>query len=148
VPAAGGGEAVARHVAARREQAEAARAALAAAAEVALDGPAAVPPPPIVTERPLAEGETRVPDVTGRTARASLVALRGAGLAGSLEGSGVVAHQEPAPGTVLARGGRVRVLLAAPDITDDSEDVPVQDVVAVAPIGVHGAGLAAPEVAQ
>ena len=55
------------------------------------------------------EGETRVPDLSGQTARGALTRLAEAGLRGRLLGSGVVQTQLPAAGAILPRGERVRV---------------------------------------
>ena len=55
------------------------------------------------------EGETRVPDLSGQTARGALTRLAEAGLRGRLLGSGVVQDQLPAAGSVLPLGERVRV---------------------------------------
>lgn len=64
--------------------------------------------------RALGESEARVPDLMGKTARASVMAIFGAGLVGSLEGSGRVVGQDPPPGMVVPTGTPVRVFLAPP----------------------------------
>jgi cell division protein FtsI (penicillin-binding protein 3) len=57
------------------------------------------------------DGRLRVPDLTGLSLRDALTTVQGAGLALSIEGSGRVLHQEPAPGTPLAAGERVALRL-------------------------------------
>jgi cell division protein FtsI (penicillin-binding protein 3) len=57
-------------------------------------------------------GEVRVPDLTGRSARAAMQRLATLGLVGEIEGSGLVAAQTPAAGATTAKGGSVRLLLA------------------------------------
>jgi cell division protein FtsI (penicillin-binding protein 3) len=77
---------------------------------------------PAVTERIPEEGEVRVPDVLGRTARGAVVALHGAGLAVHVAGSGLVVSQDPPPGEVVAAGAVVQTVLASPfeEPQDDS----------------------------
>ena len=125
VPPAGGGDALAeleREVRTRREAAATAEAASAARedAEPASDEPA-------VAEIEPGEGETRVPDVRGATARRAMVALAEAGLEPELEGTGVVVAQSPLAGTIAPRGALVRAVLERPTwdeaaIVDAPED--------------------------
>jgi len=60
------------------------------------------PPPP---------GYVRVPDATGMPAHDVVAALSKAGLAPRIEGSGRVVRQTPAPGSAVAKGSAVRVVL-------------------------------------
>jgi cell division protein FtsI (penicillin-binding protein 3) len=85
-----------------------AEAAAEAAASVALALAAAVP------EAPLADGERRVPDLLGKTARQALVAARARELQLVLSGTGLVASQIPAAGEVVKAGGTVSAQLAPP----------------------------------
>lgn len=59
----------------------------------------------------LAADQVEVPRLRGLGARASLLALRKAGLEGTLVGSGAVAEQSPEAGAVVARGANVHVVL-------------------------------------
>lgn len=63
---------------------------------------------------PLAQGERRVPDLLGQSARGALVAAAAAELSLVLRGSGVVVTQNPAPGEPLPAGSAIEVLLAPP----------------------------------
>ncbi|MFO0712326.1 MAG: penicillin-binding transpeptidase domain-containing protein [Sandaracinus sp.] len=96
-------------------------AAVGSAEESADEGVAA-----IETREP-GDGESRVPPLTGLTARAVMRALSEAGLAAELEGSGVVSSQEPSDGAIMPRGAVVHVVLARPAIP---EPEPVVDVAA------------------
>ncbi len=100
VPASDGGEALVAEARAQRERREASEREEA--------------PQPAVTRGTPSEGETTVPDLYGSTARAALVALRGASLAPEISGSGIVASMVPPPGAVVARGSEVRVVLEPP----------------------------------
>jgi cell division protein FtsI (penicillin-binding protein 3) len=62
----------------------------------------------------LAAGIVRVPDVLGKGARASLVALRRVGLSATLSGSGAVSEQTPEAGTAVAPGALVQLVLRRP----------------------------------
>ena len=56
-------------------------------------------------------GHWVLPDLSGRSMRAALSALQGAGLDLSVEGSGRVVDQEPSAGTPLAPGDAVHLVL-------------------------------------
>jgi cell division protein FtsI (penicillin-binding protein 3) len=58
-----------------------------------------------------ADGQLRIPDLTGLSLRDALSTVQGAGLALSFQGSGRVLQQSPAPGTALAAGDRVELHL-------------------------------------
>ena len=60
----------------------------------------------------LAAGERLVPDLAGRPAREAVQELAQRGFTVKLAGHGFVVGQEPAPGTVLPRGGVVRLTLS------------------------------------
>jgi cell division protein FtsI (penicillin-binding protein 3) len=62
----------------------------------------------------LAAGKVRVPDLLGKGARASLVALRRAGLTATLSGSGAVSEQTPVPGSAVEPGALVQLVLRRP----------------------------------
>ncbi|MBN8615773.1 MAG: transpeptidase family protein [Deltaproteobacteria bacterium] len=79
-----------------------------------------------------AEGETRVPGLTGLTARAVMRSLAEAGLTAQLEGSGVVAAQDPPDGSIATRGSIVRVVLGRPSIETEEAEV-VEEAPAPAP---------------
>jgi cell division protein FtsI (penicillin-binding protein 3) len=75
------------------------------------------PEPPTIAVAPARApeaGETTVPRVVGRTARAALVALDEQRLRGNLRGSGVVVGQTPAAGEVVSVGAIVEVELEPP----------------------------------
>jgi hypothetical protein len=55
-----------------------------------------------------------VPDLLGKGARASLVALRRAGLIATLSGSGAVSEQTPEPGSAVEPGALVQLVLRRP----------------------------------
>ena len=57
------------------------------------------------------DGRLRIPDLTGLSLRDALTTVQGAGLALSVEGSGRVLHQSPAPGTPLDSGARLELRL-------------------------------------
>lgn len=105
VPAATGGEALAEHTREerrrRRQLAQAEREAEAPDADADL-------------VLPLAEGEVRVPELEGRTARAALVTLRELGLRAVLTGSGQVHTQLPVAGQPIPRGETVHLTLRPP----------------------------------
>lgn len=75
----------------------------------------------------LAEDERRVPDLTGLHARAALTRAHAGGLSLSLEGSGVVVAQIPAPATVVKVGTDVAVTLAVPNHHTRRIDKPSPD---------------------
>jgi cell division protein FtsI (penicillin-binding protein 3) len=58
-----------------------------------------------------AEGQLRIPDLTGLSARDALVRLDGTGLGLSLRGSGQVVEQSPLAGTALDPGDAVALVL-------------------------------------
>jgi cell division protein FtsI (penicillin-binding protein 3) len=98
--------------------------------------PASPPAAPVVavTERVPAEGEARVPDVTGKTARSAVVALHGAGLAVNLAGTGAVVSQDPPAGDVVRAGTVVQVVLASPfELPRDDSSTLAMTAVEVAP---------------
>jgi cell division protein FtsI (penicillin-binding protein 3) len=94
-----------------RDLAREARASGAAPAEA----PAQIPA--IVLRAP-EEHETRVPTLAGKTARASIIALLREGLTPAVSGSGVVVSQDPAAGTIVPSGTRVRLTLGRPEIRE------------------------------
>jgi cell division protein FtsI (penicillin-binding protein 3) len=67
----------------------------------------------------LSEGQVRVPDLLGKTARAALRIAREQELGVLLSGSGVVVQQDPAPSSQAARGSRVTLVLEPPQPRDD-----------------------------
>lgn len=67
-----------------------------------------------VSTRPLGKGGVAVPALDGLSARAALRTLETVELLGEISGSGRVASQAPAPGAVVERGARVRIVLAPP----------------------------------
>lgn len=90
---------------------------LAGAANAALANEATASVPPVeAPEAPLVEGEARVPDLGGLSARAALVAAREAGFELRLEGSGVVVAQRPLARTSAAPATHVHVTLARPPV--------------------------------
>lgn len=140
VPATSGGEALVAHAREQRERelAERREARARRLAGATDETPVATGdgPHPAVTERVPVEGETTVPDVLGRTARAALVSLREAGVGVTLLGSGVVASTEPSAGAVVARGSRVAVVLAPPTYDNPAPPVPPREdqLAAVTPL--------------
>lgn len=66
------------------------------------------------TAQPLEAGNVRVPDLRGLGARASLVALKKAGLFATLSGSGAVSEQSPEAGAAVAEGAMVQLVLRRP----------------------------------
>ncbi len=136
VPAADGGQLLAQRARESREAARRARVELdqarSACRAARREGRRCEEPVPLAAELPatpiddrtLAQGETRVPEVGGRTARAALVVIAEAGLVADLEGSGVVASQSPASGEIVARGERVRVVLAPRALAGDEPPPP------------------------
>lgn len=127
VPASTGGEALAAHARMLEEREAAEQRAERQARRLARAGGAAGAQEPtgsgtgdameitdgIVPREPV-EGEVRVPDIAGATARATLVALRRAELGVELSGSGVVVSQVPIAGDIARQGAIVRVQLAPP----------------------------------
>lgn len=69
------------------------------------------------------EDETRVPDLTGATARRVLVGLDEVGLVGEIEGAGVVTSQTPAPRAIVPRGAVVHVVLERPGAIEEATTV-------------------------
>ncbi|MEZ4338881.1 MAG: penicillin-binding transpeptidase domain-containing protein [Sandaracinaceae bacterium] len=112
VPAETGGEALAEI---ERRLARAERAGATAAPE---------PVAEMVVEREPGPGEVVVPDVAGDTVRTALLELRRVGLRFHVEGTGVVFAQDPPPGSVVARGSAVRVMLERGDMRGDDEPPP------------------------
>lgn len=136
VPAETGGEALAelearrRRVRRARERAE--RQARANGEELT---PESEPEPvaEMVVEREPREGEVIVPDVAGRTIRAALLELRRVGLGFHVQGTGLVFAQDPTPGSVVARGTRVQLMLERPDLRGD--EPPAAPAAPAAPAG-------------
>jgi len=62
----------------------------------------------------LSQGEVRIPDATGLTARDALKVMAGAGLLPEIEGSGRLVRQTPAPGIAAAKGSSVRLVFEPP----------------------------------
>jgi cell division protein FtsI (penicillin-binding protein 3) len=56
------------------------------------------------------QGQARIPDLTGVPMRSALKQLSELGLLAHVEGSGLLAKQEPPPGTVAAKGSSVKLL--------------------------------------
>ena len=110
VAPAGGGEMLADHADEQgrrrrrleRRRREAERSAIADSTEASSD------------EHVIGEGEVALPDLLGKSARAALVALHGAGLVAQFSGHGVVSRQLPAPGSAVPAGSTVRVELEPP----------------------------------
>jgi cell division protein FtsI (penicillin-binding protein 3) len=136
VPAADGGQLLAQRAREARESARRARDELdrarSACRAARREGRHCEDPVPLAAELPttpiddrtLEAGETRVPEVGGRHARAALVAIAEAGLVADLEGSGVVASQAPAAGEIVARGEHVRLVLAPRAVAGDEPPPP------------------------
>jgi cell division protein FtsI (penicillin-binding protein 3) len=133
VPAEAGGEALVAHARERRErEADEARRRREARAEAGGepggepggDGADAAPDTALARAEPGA-GETRVPDVLGRTARGALRALREASLSVEITGTGLVDAVEPPVGAIVPVGASVLVLLTPPN----------REVLPVAPAG-------------
>ncbi len=59
----------------------------------------------------MADGSLRAPDLTGMSLRDALATIQGSGLSVSLQGSGRITQQYPAPGTPLTFGDAVEVTL-------------------------------------
>lgn len=116
VPAKHHGEALARRARKRRRARaeEAGQAAGNARDDTDKDDKAELPP--------LEEGERRVPDLLGLTARAAVTHTHREGLLVRLKGSGVVVSQSPAPAAVVAEGTKVEALLAAPSHLREQAD--------------------------
>ncbi len=96
------------------QAARAARKAATEAAAVAAAATAALVVPATTEEVALAEGERRVPDLIGKTARQALVVARKQDLQLVPSGTGLVASQNPPAGAVVPAGGSVSVQLAPP----------------------------------
>lgn len=74
--------------------------------------PAAAPPPPApMTVGPPLPASARVPDVQGFGARDAVRAVTAAGLVPEIEGSGKLVRQHPPPGSQVAKGSAVRLVL-------------------------------------
>jgi cell division protein FtsI (penicillin-binding protein 3) len=83
-------------------------------ASAAAQSAAPAPKPDAARQNKLAAGKVRVPDLLGKGARASLVALRRAGLIATLSGSGAVSEQTPEPGSAVEPGALVQLVLRRP----------------------------------
>ena len=68
------------------------------------------------------EGQVRVPDLLGKGARASVLALHQQGLSATLAGSGAVVEQSPEPGKLVARGAIITLMLKRPVRDDDKAE--------------------------
>jgi len=108
VPAQGGGEALDRFA---REQRRRRRANERALRQARREGRAEAEEPTPAIARTVPPGSVEVPDLSGETARAALVAAHDAGLAVHLEGTGLVVSQDPPAGEIAERGARLRVIL-------------------------------------
>lgn len=121
-----GGQALVRH---QREQRRARREEEAAAREARRSGRGADTDEDddelveYVPARDPEAGEALVPDLGGMSARQALVALRGAGLLPTLQGSGVVVSQNPPAASIVPAGARVRFVLDRPSAEVDDIDV-------------------------
>jgi cell division protein FtsI (penicillin-binding protein 3) len=81
------------------------------------DDPPVVPAPELAPRPARGEDATRgvpVPSLEGLPARAALRLLEACDLAADVRGTGRVTGQAPRPGQVVARGSRVRLVLAPP----------------------------------
>lgn len=116
VPADGTGDMLARHVESARVE-----------SPTAPSAPTAEAPTAAIEERAPQPGETRVPDVSGMSARRALVALSRAELQVEVEGSGLVVSQSPGANEVIARGSSVRVVLSPPSFHNDPPQAPVNE---------------------
>lgn len=136
VPRAGGGEALAlaqratqaRQAAARERERERRREVRRARREnrdvrPSFESQVAFVTERISTETP-GEGEVRVPDLSGHTARAVFETLHAKRLRVDLLGSGVVVEQLPVAGSVVPSGSRVQVTLAIPNWERDEAGIP------------------------
>lgn len=121
VPPSGGGEALAEYVA---ERARLARAAEADQESAVVAAPSESEETVAVAQREPGAGQARVPDLTGRAARACLVTLAEASLSAALEGSGIVVAQDPSPGDIVPAGTAVRLLLSRPNVGDRAPEPP------------------------
>jgi cell division protein FtsI (penicillin-binding protein 3) len=139
VPAATGGEALAAHAAERRRREREAERAMQEARRADPEGTEGAEPGPAITERMPTEGETRVPEVVGQTARGALVALHEAGLRAELSGTGLVSRLVPDAGDVVRRGTEVRVELTPPRYGRESDPVELPSG-ELAAAGVPGGG--------
>jgi cell division protein FtsI (penicillin-binding protein 3) len=75
----------------------------------------AAPAQAVVTpSAPLRAGEVRLPDLTGFPAREAIKTALGLGLVPSVEGTGRLARQEPAAGSVLPKGSSVKLVFEPP----------------------------------
>lgn len=110
---------------------------LARAARARRSEPQAVWPLPDNVEQPMLRGaavgpgETMVPNLIGRSARAAVVQARRALLNVSVQGSGIVNGQQPAPGAVVQRGTLLGLQLSPP--TPDLPVPPLPSDLAEAP---------------
>ncbi len=119
VPADTGGEVLAqlersarqRRRRAREERAQGSEAASEESSEEGAPAEAS-----LVPARQPGEDEVLVPDVSGQTVRAALVALHRVGLSFRVEGSGLAVSQAPAAGSIALRGSAVSVLFEAPEL--------------------------------
>lgn len=89
--------------------------------------------PSMVVERQPTENEVIVPDVSDRTVRAALVALRSAGLLFHVEGTGLVVAQSPEPGSIVPRGTAVRLVLERPGVQSTEAPPAVDRLLAAVP---------------
>ncbi|WP_245677875.1 penicillin-binding protein [Chondromyces crocatus] len=71
-------------------------------------------PLPTPNSAALRSGGTSVPHVKGLPAREAVRALLSLGLTVSMEGSGRIAHQDPAPGSIVPKGTTVRLVFESP----------------------------------
>jgi cell division protein FtsI (penicillin-binding protein 3) len=81
------------------------------------------------SEEVVEAGQVRVPDLSGKGARAALVLLRNAGLSGTLSGSGAVTEQAPEAGTRVASGALIQLVLRRPAPSAHSEHEPARPAV-------------------
>jgi cell division protein FtsI (penicillin-binding protein 3) len=75
---------------------------------------APVPLAAVTPSAPTKSGEVRMPDLAGLPAREALKAAAALGLAPSVEGTGRLAHQDPAKGAVVPKGSTVRLIFEPP----------------------------------
>ncbi len=95
----------------RSKEPDPADAALAALGKKTAGAEPPAPPPP---SAPPKAGETRVPDLTGFPLREAIKAAISAGLVPSVNGSGRLAKQEPAAGSVAPKGAVVKLIFEPP----------------------------------
>ncbi len=118
VPAHGGGQALTEHEDRERRVAREARRAARERREAGEPVAREALGDAVAVTTPAGPGEVSVPDLRGMSAREVVLALSGAELEPSLEGSGIVVGQEPAAASVVPAGTRVRARLRRPVVRE------------------------------